>query len=216
MSRKTLFLVAAAVLALAFVSGALVYRNHEAQAARQVALKNQASLLREHAPTLGKPDARVHIVEFLDPACGTCAAFYPEVKRLMAANPDRIRLTVRHVPFHRGADLPVRILEASRNQGRYWQALEALLANQQAWVVDHAVDARRVWPALARAGLDAERIAIDVTAAEIARRMEQDMADARALGVTKTPTYYVNGRPLPRFGLQELQDLVREELRAAY
>lgn len=42
------------------------------------------------------------------------------------------------------------------------------------------------------------------------------MADARALGVTKTPGFFVNGRPLPRFGLEELQTLVKEELRGAY
>ena len=84
------------------------------------------------SPTLGNPDAKVHIVEFLDPACETCAAFYPEVKKLMAANPDRIRLSVRHVPFHNGSDQVVRILEAARDQGKYRPTLEALLASQTA------------------------------------------------------------------------------------
>ena len=40
--------------------------------------------------------------------------------------------------------------------------------------------------------------------------------DAKALAVTKTPEYFVNGRPLPQFGLKELQALVREELARAY
>jgi protein-disulfide isomerase len=51
---------------------------------------------------------------------------------------------------------------------------------------------------------------------EVNRRMAQDMGDARILGVTKTPEFFVNGRPLPRFGLDELQTLVQEELRRAY
>ena len=42
-----------------------------------------------------------------------------------------------------------------------------------------------------------------------------DLGDARALGVTKTPEFFVNGRPMPSFGLEELQGLVREELRDA-
>jgi protein-disulfide isomerase len=50
----------------------------------------------------------------------------------------------------------------------------------------------------------------------IAARMERDFADARALGVTQTPEYFVNGRPLPSFGLDELRALVKDELRAAY
>ena len=52
--------------------------------------------------------------------------------------------------------------------------------------------------------------------ADIAQRMERDMADARALGITKTPEFFVNGRPLPKFGLEELQSLVKAELRGAY
>jgi hypothetical protein len=42
--------------------------------------------------------------------------------------------------------------------------------------------------------------------------MEQDKNDAVTLKVSKTPEYFVNGRPLPSFGPQQLADLVREEL----
>jgi len=49
----------------------------------------------------------------------------------------------------------------------------------------------------------------------VAERMQRDIDDARALKVTATPEYFVNGRPLPSFGLQQLQDLVNEELRKA-
>ena len=60
-----------------------------------------------HSPVLGAPDARVHIVEFIDPACETCAVFFPAVKQLMAQHPGRIRLSLRHVPFHAGAEFAV-------------------------------------------------------------------------------------------------------------
>ena len=50
---------------------------------------------------------------------------------------------------------------------------------------------------------------------EVAQRIEQDRKDAKALDVTKTPEYFVNGRPLPSFGLQQLQTLVRDALRNA-
>ena len=57
--------------------------------------------------TLGDPDAKVHIVEFLDPACETCALFYPMVKKWMSEVPGQIRLSVRHVAFHSGAEYAV-------------------------------------------------------------------------------------------------------------
>ena len=182
----------------------------------QAATLNQAALASREAPSFGPADARVHIVEFLDPACGTCAEFYPHVKRLMAANPGRIRLSVRHVAFHKGADEAVRILQAARAQERYWPALEALLARQDDWVVDHRVQPGRIGDALANAGLDLERLRRDMETPDVARRVEQDMADARTLAVAQTPEYFVNGRQMASFGLEQLQQLVHDELRRAY
>jgi protein-disulfide isomerase len=178
--------------------------------------KDRTALASAEAPTAGPADARVHIVEFLDPACETCADFYPHVKRMMAANPGKIRLSVRHVAFHKGADEAVRILQAARAQDRYWPALEALLSRQGDWVVDHRVRPERIGDALAGAGLDPERLRQDLAAPDVARRIEQDMADARTLAVTQTPEYFVNGRQMASFGLEQLQQLVYDELRRAY
>lgn len=216
MSRKTLFVATALTLLAAFVAAALVYRSGKSDSAQRAAAGNQPALVSAHSPTFGKPDAKVHIVEFLDPACETCAVFYPHVKRLMAANPGKIRLSVRHVPFHEGSDVVVKVLEASRSQDKYSQTLEAFFATRESWVVNHRVQANRVYMALGGAGLDMERLALDMTAPEIGRRMEQDLGDAKTLGVTKTPEFFVNGRPMPRFGLEELQKLVQDEVRRAY
>jgi protein-disulfide isomerase len=172
----------------------------------------QAALASEHSPTLGPPDAKVHIVEFLDPACGTCALFYPMVKGWMAEIPDDLRLSVRHVTFHDGVDYAVRVLEASRNQGKYWETLETLLASQRQWVSNHVVQQERVLPVLAGVGLDMEQLQADMNSAEVLQRMEKDMQDSKALKVAATPEYFVNGRQLPSFGQEQLANLVREEL----
>jgi protein-disulfide isomerase len=172
----------------------------------------QAALASEHAPTLGPADAKVHIVEFLDPACGTCAMFYPMVKGWMAEVPDGIRLSIRHVPFHDGVDYAVRVLEASRNQDKYWETLETLLASQRQWVNNHVVQPERVLPALAGVGLDMEQLQADMNSAEVQQRMDKDMQDSKVLKVVATPEYFVNGRPLPSFGQEQLANLVREEL----
>lgn len=160
----------------------------------------------------GDPDAKVHIVEFLDPACETCAIFFPMVKGWMAQLPGQIRLSVRHVAFHSGADYAVRVLEASRNQGKYWETLEALLMSQRQWTQNHVVQPDRIGPAIAGVGLNMDQLMADMDSAEVAARIEQDQQDAILLKVSKTPDYYVNGRPLPSFGQQQLADLIREEL----
>jgi protein-disulfide isomerase len=171
-----------------------------------------AALASEHAPTIGDPNAKVHIVEFLDPACETCARFYPMVKGWLNEVPGQIRLTVRHVAFHEGAEHAVKILEASRKQDKYWETLEALLRSQNQWVHHHKVQPDLIEPAIADVGLDMKQLRADMNSIEVLRRMEQDKQDSIFLKVSKTPEYFVNGRPLPSFGQQQLANLVREEL----
>lgn len=214
MKQKTLFITALVLLALVFAGGALWYRSQQAQEAAATAAKNRESLVRPHSPTLGRADARVHIVEFFDPSCETCAAFYPLVKQLMADHRDDIRLTVRYAPFHKGSDQVVTALEASRKQGKYWQAFEALVDAQPTWVQNHQARPELIWPLLARAGLDTTQLKADMQAPEIARIVAQDLTDATALNVRKTPDFFVNGRPLPSFGWDQLRKLVDEELAA--
>jgi protein-disulfide isomerase len=192
-----------------------MYKSQQAQASAQRAAQNKESLVRFHAPSIGNAAARVHVIEFLDPACGTCAEFYPLVKKLLAANPNDILLSVRYAPFHPGSDEVVKVLEASRKQGKYWQTLETLLASQPAWVQNHRANVDLVWPQLARVGLDTDRIRSDMQSTEIALQISQDVQDAKTLNVTMTPEYFVNGRPLPSFGFDQLRTLVDEELYAA-
>jgi protein-disulfide isomerase len=212
MKQKTVLITAIVLLVAVFAGAAQLYRSQQEQQAAQRAAQTKETLVRFHSPSIGNAAARVHIVEFLDPACGTCAAFYPLVKKMMAAYPADIRLSVRYAPFHQGSDEVVKMLEASRKQGKYWQALEAVLASQPAWVQNHQANVDMVWPHLARAGLDTERIKSDMQSSEIARLISQDVQVARTLKVTKTPEYFVNGRPLPSFGYEQLRTLVEDEL----
>ncbi len=215
MKRKTLFTVAMVGFFIAFIVATLIYNVERDDQATQLATTNQAALLRMHSPSLGPQDVPVVIVEFIDPACETCAAFYPMVKQLLAANPQKIRLVLRYAPFHKGSDQVVAALEAARKQGKLWPALEALLANQGEWVQNHAAQPGRIWPLLEKAGVDLQRLRSDMAAPEIASVIEQDLLDAQTLGVRKTPDFFVNGRPLPSFGYEPLKELVDQALRAA-
>jgi protein-disulfide isomerase len=214
MKQKTLFIAAAVVFVAAFVIGTIVYQDRKADSAQ--ALARQALLVRDYAPTAGPAEAKVHIVEFLDPACDTCRSFYPFVKRMLAANPGKIRVSVRYAPFHNQSDYVVKVLEATRKQGKYWEALEALLATQSRWAPNHSPDPDLVWPQLEGLGLDLERVRQDMTAPDIARNVAQDIADAKALGVTQTPEFFVNGKPMPSFGYEQLAGLVNDALATAY
>jgi protein-disulfide isomerase len=212
MKQKNIFIAAAALLILVFAGGAFLYQKQHAEAAAQLAQQNMAALVRADAPSFGKPDAPVHIVEFFDPACGTCREFYPMVKALMAQHPGQIRLSLRYAPFHPGSDTVVKVLEASRKQGRFEATLEALFARQDVWVQNHTANAQLTGPLLAPLGMDLAQLQNDANAPEVATIIARDLADAKTLNVTMTPEYFVNGKPLPQFGFAELKQLVNDEL----
>lgn len=202
----------ALVLAAALLLASCGKAGDEAQPVQDAAAARTAALASENAPSYGDANAKVHIVEFLDPACETCAVFFPMVKEWMSQVPGEIRLSVRHVAFHSGSQHAIKVLEASRQQGKYWETLEALLASQEQWTQHHTVLPEKIGPAIASVGLDMDKLMADMNSMEALVRVEQDKKDAVLLRISKTPTYFVNGRPLPSFGAQQLANLIGEEL----
>lgn len=209
MKRRSLVIGAGAAALVGFGSAAWYVRS--GPAAPRPALSAEAPLIRPHAPVLGPADAPVTIVEFFDPACETCRAFHPIVKRIMDHFPGEVRVVLRYAAFHEGSDEVVRILEAARIQGRFEGVLEAILEAQPSWAAHGSPQIELAWAAAERAGLDLERARVDQFRPEVTAILNQDAEDVATLGVRKTPTFFVNGKPLTEFGAQQLFDLVAAE-----
>lgn len=216
MKKQYLVLVSGISLILLFALGAYLYQSQQAHKLGFLAQEQAELFVRPHSPTLGDPAAKVYLVEFMDPACETCSAFAPFVKKLMAEHPGRIKLIIRYAPFHDGADHFVRILEAAKKQGKYWETLDILYQSQSYWASHHNPQPQLAWRFLPMAGLDPEKIRADMDDPAIQRIIDQDLADARTLKVSKTPGFFVNGKPLVNFGYLELQQLVEAEIAAQY
>jgi len=204
------------ILVLAFVVGNNYYQDQQVKKYGSMAAKDAEVFVRDHSKTLGSNDARVTLVEFMDPACETCAAFAPYVKKIMSDNPGKIRLVLRYAPFHEGADDFVKIVEAAAMQGKYWETLNLMFETQNIWANHNHYQPEKLWDILPRAGVDIEQIKKDMNNPAIAAIIAQDMADVRALNVQKTPGYFVNGRPLQTFGYRQLYELIQSELNAQY
>ena len=216
MNRKTLFISVAGIFALAFVMATLIYQNHKATLQGSSGSKNQSVVERQGAPVKGPADARVTIVEFFDPACGTCADFYPLVKQLIEQYPGKVRVMVRYAPLHTGSDQVVKMLEAAHLQGRFWPALELLFKNQQRWVVNHVSQPMRARGLLNGLALDHKKLDADMNQSDVVLAIQQDVEDGQTLKVQATPEFFVNGRPLPSFGFKQLSQLVQEAVAEAY
>ena len=82
MNRQLIVIAAAVVAVLAFGLGSYFYGDRQTKEVGQLLAGGDSPLNRSGAPTLGSQEAKVEIVEFFDPACESCRAFYPHVKSL--------------------------------------------------------------------------------------------------------------------------------------
>jgi protein-disulfide isomerase len=215
MNRKWMVLGTAVAVALAFVVGVVAFTSRSNQEVKQAAQTNSDALVRPHSPIFGNPAAKVTIVEFFDPSCETCRAFYPIVKRMVNASFGQVRLVVRYAPLHRGSDTAVKILEGARQQGKYWEALERALAAQGQWAAHDRPQPEMIWDLIGDIGLDMAKAKADATGPVIDQLLRQDVADMRALKVDRTPGFFVNGTPLREFGEAQLKALVEQEIKKA-
>lgn len=142
--------------------------------------------------TIGSADAPVSIVEFSDFQCPYCAALTASLTRLRTEYPSKIRLTFKQfpLPMHPQAAKAAEASLCAAEQDRFWQ-MHDLLFNQQNTLAE------------ARFSDIAEHIGINVVAFEkcvdsrkFFAEVNHDHAEAIGLGLTATPSLFINGRLL--------------------
>jgi protein-disulfide isomerase len=221
MKKETILLgIIAILVVIAAMIGASYYRE-SVQSERKPTITSTASLIREDSPTLGNADAKVTIVEFLDPECESCRAFNPTVKKLLKEYDGKIRLVVRYMPLHPNSVLAATFTEVAGEQGKYWQAQELLFNKQSEWGTKHGPPSNDPPPDLKvlfekyamELGLDLEKLNSAIKENRFSAKLERDKKDGQANGVRQTPTIFVNGRQLARLYEGDLKALIDEELK---
>jgi len=210
MKTHIIFGLTVLVLIIAFMFGSSYYKEKQAEKIGFMAQENASIFIRDHSQMFGSDDAKVYLIEFMDPACETCAAFSPFIKQIMDANPGKIKHVIRYAPFHHGADNFVKILEAAKKQGKYWETLDIMYKSQRYWASHSNPQPQKIWQFIPQAGVNVEQIRRDMNDPAIAKLIDQDLADAKTLNVRKTPGFFVNGKPLQTFGSRQLLQLVQD------
>lgn len=153
--------------------------------------------------TLGLPTAKVTVEEFADFQCPTCATVHPVLKELQSsyAGNNNVRFIFRHFPLssiHDKAYDAATATEAAGIQGgpKFWAMMDQLMTNQQAWA--NNPNYRELWRQYAeRIGLDVAKWQDDMAGMAARGRIDLDIQRARGVGVSSTPSVYINGRPIP-------------------
>jgi protein-disulfide isomerase len=146
----------------------------------------------------GAANAPVKFEEFADFQCPTCGAMHSVVKQLLDKYPQQVSVAFRNFPLrglHKHASEAARAAEAAGMQNKFWEMHDRLYENQKEW--GEPDDARTIFIGYAKSlGLDVQKFTEDMDSSVVAMRVVADERRGVALGITATPTFFVNGREL--------------------
>lgn len=221
------------VLVAAVAGGWWFYQNSKPTTAKTPAssnrpAKNNVDYLKvyQSAPAgaqpanmLGSPAATVTVEEFADFQCPTCAVVHTKMKEITSIYGSRIKFIYRSFPLtqiHKNAYDAAVAAEAAGLQGKFWDMQNQLYTNQQAWA--SSSEARKKFGEYAqKIGLDVNKFETDMLGLAAKNRVDLDVARGRALGITGTPSIFVNGRPIApeQTDVAPLRQIIDAELQRA-
>jgi len=166
--------------------------------------------------TMGDANARVVIVEYSDFNCGFCRRFYQETfPRLVSeyVNTGKVRMSFKHYPFLRPSSVwKAHAAECAAAQGRFWDYHGRLFSTEIGG--DDEASVKQILVGLAgELGLNRELFTACLNDRAGEQQVISDAQEGQRLGVTGTPSFLVNGRPL--VGAQPFEafrTLIEEEL----
>ncbi|MBP6924202.1 MAG: thioredoxin domain-containing protein [Candidatus Pacebacteria bacterium] len=156
---------------------------------------NEGVVVTDHIK--GSAEATVTLVEFSDFQCPACASFQPVLEEVMKSYGEKISFEYKHypLPIHPYAQQAALAAEAAGQQGKFYEYHDVLFKNQQAWSASVAPGA--LFQQYAKElGLDMEQFQRHQKSALLRDRVRGDMNEARELGLTGTPTFYLNGEKM--------------------
>jgi protein-disulfide isomerase len=151
----------------------------------------------------------VTVVLFSEFQCPFCKKVAPTLAELEKAFPGKVRVVWKNFPleFHQNARPAALAAHAAGLQGKFWQMHDKLLENQQAL---QPSDLEKYAQELA---LDLPRWKVAMASSEVANLVEADVKQAQSLGVTGTPSMFINGRKVVgALPIDMLRPIVEQEL----
>lgn len=151
--------------------------------------------VRDDSPRLSSGEDAV-LVEFLDFECEACKAAHPVVEDLREEYGDQVTFVVRHMPLHGNSMNAALASEAAAEQGEFEAMHDKLFETADEW--GHEEDSQaKIFEGYAKdLGLDMKEYRADIKDPAIKKRIEQSQKDARALDVTGTPTFFLDGEKI--------------------
>lgn len=140
----------------------------------------------------GLSTAPVTIIEFSDFECPYCRKAQAVLGKLKDTYGDKLRFVFRHypLPFHKLAPKASEAAMCANEQGKFWDFHDALFADSQSLAVDALKELAT------KLKLDTAKFDECLTSGRHVSRISSDSAEGQQLGITGTPTFFINGLKL--------------------
>lgn len=176
----------------------------------------------ETAPTIRDDSHRlddageeaVTVVEFLDFECEACGAFYPVVESLREEFAGEVTFAIRYFPLpgHFNSTNAAIAVEAAAQQGQVEAMYQRMFATQAQWGEAQQSRAMLFREFAQELGLDLAEYDAAVADPATAERVQSDFDDGVRLGVSSTPTFFINDRLVQLTSFEDLRLAIQSEL----
>lgn len=147
--------------------------------------------------TYGNKEAKVVLIEYGDFQCEACAKAYTMIEKIKEEYGDNILIVARYFPLpgHQYSKQSASVVEASGQQGKYWEMSNIMYERQDAWSASN--DTTEIFESYAREiNLDMEKFAMDIKSQTTKDRIEKDLDSGKKLGIEATPSFFINGKKI--------------------
>lgn len=203
MSGDKKFIISIMVISIILLVGAVFFASKmgTSNSASSAPISDNKKNLLEVASddyVKGNKEASVTLIEYLDFECEACGAYYPLMKQLSEEFKADVRFVNRYFPLpgHKNGMNAALAVEAANKQDKYWEMHNLLFENQKTWGEKQTSDPTIFEGYAKQIGLNLEQFKKDVSSKEVKNRVERDKSSGQQLGVSGTPSFFLDGEKL--------------------
>lgn len=168
-------------------------------------------LIKDDSWSIGSASAKVSVVEFADFQCSSCKVYEPILKEVKSKYKDEVLFVFRQFPLvqaHPDAMSAALAAQAAGNQRKFWEMASKLYDNQPTLKVDgkftDEFQKENLISYAKQINLDMEKFTKDFDSDSTLQRVLNDIADGNKIGISGTPSFFINGK---QFQLNELKNI---------
>jgi len=194
---------------LAKARAAYLQTLHDRAGVRIALVPPEAEAAPDNAPRRGPQDAPIVIVEFADYECPYCQRIDPELKKLQEEFAGKVAVAFKDfpLPMHPHAEKAAEAARCAGEQGQFWNFHDMLFENHQ------KLELAQLKEYASALKLDAARFDQCLDAGEQAAAVRKDFAQGQRLGLTGTPSFFINGHFLSgAVKYSTLREIVAQQL----